>query len=379
MLLTYDQDIEGAIEQFQQVIALGGADDAAVLQVARLKERSGDEAGATATYRDYLERRAFDPDASIALASLEERQGRPELARERLFDALAHHDSAPRLQGALAVLLIRQGQFQEARAAVAGLDESESLEEKDLALQVAEGIARSRGQITEALALRERRIELTATGTLALARLSLTQDYAEDLEGGALSTDHDALLEAAFPGQDEVASLLREMSRLQFALRIGGVADLERGRAALERMISRFGRRDLGFLVTLVDARIAQLQDAHAQALESFAEAHAGFLRDDGRTTLSEAVILRLWLESATAAADAEAGETPARLLARLLPNHPRALLVRARFLHATGDASAALAVAEQALAACSHCDDDYAPKGEIHRLLDELPQPSAR
>jgi hypothetical protein len=66
-----------------------------------------------------------------------------------------------------------------------------------------------------------------------------------------LATEHDALLEAAFPGQDEVASLLREMSRLQFALRIGGVTDLERGRAALEQMISRFGSAMIcGFLIS---------------------------------------------------------------------------------------------------------------------------------
>ncbi|MFY8134832.1 MAG: tetratricopeptide repeat protein, partial [Aquimonas sp.] len=333
LLLAMDEDIEGAIAQFEAVAHLGGSLDGAMLQIASLRRRLGDEQGAVQAYEDYLELHPFDPSASIALAGIEERRGEPEMARNRLLEAIAHQDRAPELQVALALFFVRQGRHSEALEVITPFELGDTQLERQYALRVRERIAESSGRVSDALSIRDQYIAASPTGTHDLARLSRAIEYSEVViaEADGLAA-LDALLLAAYPGEDEVAALLREANRLRVAIEFGTPADLERGKAAISALIERFKRRDYGFLLTLVEARERVLAGDSEGALPHFQRAHAAFRRSGGNAMVSEVDLLRLWLDAAGRSARAESGRMPSELLARLAPAHPRVLLARARF-----------------------------------------------
>lgn len=374
LLLAMDQDIEGAIAQFEAVVQLGGALDGAMLQIASLRRRLGDEPGAVRAYEDYLELHPFDPSASIALAAIEERQGQPEAAHDRLLEALAHHDQAPELQFALALFLVRQGRHAEALEVIAPLEGGDTLLERQYALRVRERAAESSGRLDEALSIRDQYIAASPNGTQNLARLSRAMDYSEVLlaEAGGMAT-LDALLLAAYPGEDEVAALMREASRLMVTVKMGSPQDLERGKAAISALIERYKRRDYGFLLTLIEARERVLAEDPEGALPSFERAYSEFLRSGGNQWIHEVDLLRLWLDAAGRSAKADAGGRPSELLGRLAPAHPRVLLDRARFHASVGDTEVAREIAKAAVTACRRCDPKYPAAGAIQALADSL------
>ena len=372
-LRIIDDDIEGAIAQYEAVLALGSANDAALLQIARLRQRAGDEAGALRAYTDYLALKPDDPAVIIALVDLEVRRGDRDLARERLLDGIARIDDAKTLVSALASMNLREGRFDAALAAVASHATAEAPEDRQIYLRVAEQVAEARGQLAAAMALHDEGIALAPPGTAALMQVMRALRFAETLHDGAGVAAFEPLLAQAYPANDALAESGKALMRLLFALRVGDADDLRRGREALLQMIPQYGRRDLVFLEPLIAAREAQLAGKHAEALPRFAEAYRGHQRSGGEATFGEMQLLRLWLTAAAAAADREAGALPEQVLARMQPGYPASLLARARYRAAIGDSAAADELLTRALDLWADADAGYPPREEARALQREL------
>lgn len=366
-------DLDGAIQQYEAVLALGPANDSALLSIAQLRERNGDVDGAIDAYGRYLALKPADPTATLALANLEVRAGQRERAFERVLDALARQDEAAQLAGYLAGMHLREGRFDEALEVMEPYVESEAVAERTLALRIEEQVAEARGRIDDALALQQRALALAPPGSEAMVRVARAVHYAgmaPDPEG---LLRLDALLLEAFPGYDDVATGSRELMRLLAALRIGAPDDVERGRGALQRMIDTYGRRDLAFLLRVAQARSAQWAGRAQEAAQLYAQAHAEHRRAGGDATLSEFALLRWWLEAAAESGQKSAGDAAMQLLERLQPGYPMSLFARARFAAATGGDGLARELLDRALAAWAQADADYAPALDARALRSRL------
>lgn len=374
-LRMLDQDLAGAIQQYEAILALGSANDNALLGIAQLRQLSGDEAGAIDAYERYLKLKPADPAATQALASLEIAAGKPDQARERVLDAIARQDTSKDLSFFFATMQLRQGQFDEALSIVSGFLDSDIVSERVLALRMAEMVAEARGEMRKAQDLADQQIALAPPGSEAISRLSRINHYLRWQAGSEDVSSYEPLLDAAIAGTDEVARGSREFYRLLISLHIGSTSDLSRGREALEFMIQKYGRRDLAFLLEVIRARQADLEGNHTTAAKVYAEAYEQHRRAGGNSVLSEFFLLRWWIDAAARAGDIRLGEAADTRLARIQPGYPLSLLARARFAAATGQPENARTLLDRALQLWLEADAGYAPLQAAISLRGQLDQ----
>ena len=356
-----------AIEQYEALYALGPANDAALLQLAKLKSLTGDESGAIAALAQYRQDHPEETATASQLADLLSRRGDFDEAEDVLKDAQGRQDSVA-LTAALSNLYLRQGRFGDAEHALAQYPPSGPAEAISMAVSKAQLLIAG-GRERDALVLFDEALQLAPTGLMSqfeLQRLSL-------FSGALLRRDGlpaiDKELARLIPATDELSRANREIYRALVVIHTDDQEALRAAERAVVEFIEGSKREDLRFLLSLIQARQRDAEGKGSEAAKLFAIAHQQMLTSPTRLGIGEGLLLRWWLETARHDARADDLSAAAELAARGFPGHTSLLAARAEAAARQGNITLARDLFKQADVLLVDADADFPARVTLERV----------
>jgi tetratricopeptide (TPR) repeat protein len=363
--------LDESIEQFEAVYALGPANDAALLQLAKLKSLTGDDAGALSALTRYREAHPEETSTASQISELMTRKGDLAGAEEVLRDALARRESAG-LISALANVMMRQGRYDDAEDLLANYAPTSAAE--------AIGIETTRafalfglGRETEALKQYDAAIAQAPEGLgnqFALARIA--QFAAYFMRRGSIA-DIDKELVRLIPATDEISTQSRAIYRAIAALHTQDAQLLGDSARAIQDFVVGSKRDDVQYLQLVAVARQLDAEGRGSEAARQFSSAYDLMLKSPSRMGLSEAQLLRWWIATAAHGATADDVAAAVERLQRGFPGHPVALVVLAEQAHRQGDTDQARSMNERALRMLDKAEPDFPALVSALRLREQL------
>lgn len=364
-----------ALAQLEALHGLGRGFDATLLTIGAYRRALGDFDGAIAAYETYQRQHPDQPAPLLALSELRLRQGDAAAAERLLRDAAALQAGGPQARLRLALFLAQQGRYDEAlRELDLAASGSRLPQDASGVLQARISVLRDQGRLREAAALVEEVVATQPNALQAMTRVSLGTLLLEASAPPEARAPLLAAIDAAFPGDSEIAASMRAQSRWLLLLESDDRPGFEAAAAEMVAAIRRFQRDDFGYITTFTEARLAELGGDVMAAARGYAQALAA-----ARATttvgqlLSETRMLRFALRAQRLARDWDAAEASATDLERLVPGDPPALLELALLARDRGDAARARALLDRILAATAGSDPEFALRREAQALRDAL------
>jgi tetratricopeptide (TPR) repeat protein len=358
MLALAPDTLAEAIAQYEALYALGPANDSALLQLAKLKNLTGDEAGAIAALTTYREAHPEETATASQLAEMLSRRGAFSEAEEILQDALGRQDSVA-LTSSLVNLLLRQGRLADAERALAQLTPSGPTDTIAVAASRAQ-ILTARGRESEAITSYDEALRLVPAGLLPQFELMRLSQYSGNLLRRDGLAAIDAELERLVPAKDELSRANRDIYRALVVIHGQDLSALATAKQVLETFIASSKREDMRFLLSLIRARQRHVEGKGSAAAALFEQAHQQMLRSPTRLGVGEGLLLRWWLETANSGASAAELEKPEALAERGFPGNASLLMARADAASLHGDSARARALLERGLPLLEGADPGY-------------------
>ncbi len=354
--------LDEAIAQYEAMYALGPANDSALLQLAKLKSLTGDEAGAIAALAKYRQDHPEETATATQLSDLLSRRGEFIEAEEVLKDAQGRQDSAA-LTGALSNLYLRQGRFSDADRALAQYTPTSPTDAIAVAVSQAQ-ILTARGREDEALTVFEQALKLAPAGLMSQFELRRLSQFSGTLlrRDGLAAIDSE--LARLIPATDELSRINREIYRALVVIHGDDQQALAAGERVLVDFIEDSKREDLRFLLSLIRARQRDADGKGSEAAKLFALAHEQMFSSPTRLGIGESLLLRFWLETALHGASAEALSAATELAVRGFPGNTSLLAARAEAAALHGETALAGDLLERAEALLVDADAGF-PAGE--------------
>lgn len=363
--------LDEAIEQFEAVYALGPANDAALLQLAKLKSMTGDEAGALSALTRYREAHPEETSTATQISELMTRKGDLAGAEEVLRDALARRESA-NLTSALANVLMRQGRYDDAESVLKNYAPNSAVER--VGIETARAFALiGLGRESEALAQYDAAVAQAPEGLGSQFELARITQFASYLMRKGSIADVDAKLARLIPATDDISRQSRDIYRAIAALHTQDVALLGESARAVQDFVVDSKRDDVQYLQVVALARQLDAEGKGSEAAAQFSKAYDLMLKSPSRLGLGESQLLRWWVATAVHGAS-QADVTPAvERLQRGFPGHPSALVALAEQAQRQGDIDQARSLNDRALSMLGNAEPDFPALVSAQRLRDML------
>jgi tetratricopeptide (TPR) repeat protein len=371
ILAMTPETLDEAMAQFEAVYALGPANDAALLQLAKLKSMTGDEAGALSSLTRYREAHPEETSTATQIAELMMRKGDLSAAEDVLRDALARRESA-NLISSLANVLMRQGRYDDAEAVLAGYAPMSASEAINMETTRAFALA-GLGRESAALEKFDAAVAQAPEGLGNQFELARITQFASSLMRKGDIADIDKELARLIPATDDISRQSRDIYRAVAALHTTDIELLRESASAVQDFVAASKRDDVQYLQVTAVARQLDAEGKGSEAAAQFSRAYDLMLKSPSRMGLGESQLLRWWIATAAHGAS-EADVAPAvERLQRGFPGHPSALVALAEQAQRQGDIDQARSLNDRALSLLDQAEADFPALVSARRLREQL------